>query len=245
VRDHVSAAFPLATAAVVLLAAGAGGFLAYRLAPARHPSITVAPPGSATAPAAVGSQESPTPAAAAPAQKVAARLPDVALPDSNGKLRRLSDWKGRLLVVNFWATWCEPCQREIPLLKKLRAQRQAEGFEVVGIAVDLRSEVVKYAHDHGIDYPLLIGEKDGLEAVTALGMDTVFPFTVFADRDGRIITLKVGELSAQEAALILDRIRDLDRGKLDLRSATQQIAAGVAALAAERAKAEQPHPAGP
>jgi peroxiredoxin len=231
----------LAPVAAVLLIAGAAGFATYRLVLARHPSITVAPPGATAR--TQGPTEGESPPASAP--KIPDQLPDVALPDTSGKRRHLSDWKGRLLVVNFWATWCEPCQREIPLLMKLRAQRAREGFEVVGIAVDLRSAVLQYARAHGIDYPLLVGEDDGLSAVTALGMDTVFPFTVFADREGRIITLKVGELSGQEASFILDRMRDLDQGRLTLQAAREQIAAGVASMAAERARAAQPAPAEP
>jgi thiol-disulfide isomerase/thioredoxin len=217
----------------VLLLAGAGGFATYRLLLARHPSITVEPRG-AVAPAPSRAAETP------PAPKIPEQLPDVALPDASGKPHRLSEWKGRLLVLNFWATWCEPCQREIPLLKKLREQRAREGFEVVGIAVDLRSAVVNYARSHGIDYPLLIGEKDGLTAVTALGMDTVFPFTVFADRNGRIITLKVGELYSEEASFILDSVRDLDQGRLTLEAAREQIKAGISAMAAKRARAQEP-----
>ena len=156
--------------------------------------------------------------------------------DSTGTPRRLSEWKGRLLVVNFWATWCEPCQREIPLLARLHRERAAQGFEVVGIAVDLRAAVLKYAHHARIDYPVLVGEQDGLAAVTALGMDTVFPFTVFADREGRIITLKIGELRPREASFILDRMHELDQGRLELAAARVQIASGIAAMAAQQAR---------
>ena len=83
-------------------------------------------------------------------------------PDAKGPVRTyvtgqaavnhdFSEWKGRPLMVNFWATWCDPCRREIPLLKKLRQERSAESLEVVGIAVDFRAEVIQYAHSIGID----------------------------------------------------------------------------------------------
>jgi thiol-disulfide isomerase/thioredoxin len=161
------------------------------------------------------------------------------MPDLAGKQHRLSQWKGHLLAVNFWAAWCEPCQREIPLLKKLRAERAGEGLEVIGIAVDLRDAIEKYTQAARIDYPVLVGERDGLALITALGMDTVFPFTVFADREGRIIALKVGELHPAEATLILDRMRDLDQGKLSLREAQTQIGDGLAALAAQAHRAPE------
>ena len=89
-------------------------------------------------------------------------------------------------------------------------------------------------------YPLLIGEKDGLEVVSALGMDTVLPFSVFADRAGRIVTLKIGELQAEEARLILDRMDDLDAGRMGLEAAREQIATGIARLNAVRAAAPVP-----
>ena len=121
-------------------------------------------------------------------------VPDISLADANGVKHNLSEWKGRPLLINFWATWCAPCRREIPLLKSLRHQRAADGVEIVGIAVDFRDAVQHFAREMGIDYPVLVGEQDGLEAIAAFGMDTVFPFTVFADRQGRIVTLKIGEL---------------------------------------------------
>jgi hypothetical protein len=90
-----------------------------------------------------------------------------------------------------------------------------------------------------IDYPVLVGEQDGLDAIARFGMDTVFPFTVFADRQGRIVTLKLGELHAEDARLILDQMRTLDRGRMDLPTARKSISDGMAALATQRAKAEQ------
>jgi thiol-disulfide isomerase/thioredoxin len=226
----------IAAFAAVLLVAGTGGYLSYHWLSGKRPAVTPAPAASVSVADQMPSYLAPPPPPEAAQRQVPEVLPDVGLPDASGRLRRLSDWKGRLLAVNFWATWCEPCQREIPLLKKLRAQRAGEGLEVVGIAVDLRAAVVKYAHDAQIDYPLLMGEKDGLAALTALGMDTVFPFTVFADRGGRIVALKVGELRPEDAKLILDRLHELDTGRLSLAQARTQIADGLAALAVQQAQ---------
>jgi thiol-disulfide isomerase/thioredoxin len=166
-------------------------------------------------------------------------LPNISLADADGVKHPLSEWKGRPLMVNFWATWCEPCRREIPLLKKLHHERAGDGLEIVGIAVDFRDAVQHYARDMGIDYPVLVGEQDGLDAIAEFGMDTVFPFTVFADRQGRIVTLKIGELHAQEAGFILDRVKAVDQGRLELEAARKEIADGVAATVAERAKREE------
>ena len=233
-------------AIVLVLVAGAGGFLAYRLTGTQRSSVSVAPgatsepSGIAASPGSSAAPESTSPAAQAtpPARQIPEVVPDIALTDGTGMRRRLSEWKGRPLLINFWATWCEPCRREIPLLQALRRDHSADGVEVIGIAVDFRDAVLKYARDMHIDYPLLIGEQDALEAVGAFGMDTVLPFTVFADGQGRIVTLKVGELHADEAALILGRMHELGAGRLDLRTAREQIATGIRELAAARARAD-------
>jgi thiol-disulfide isomerase/thioredoxin len=226
--------FAGALLAVLLVAAAAGGgFLLYRLtSPPRailkvdHSPAPVRPPAGEDAP----SPQEP----AAAERRIPEELPPIRLPGLDGHLRSLSDFRGKLLVVNFWATWCEPCRREIPLLQNLRRERARDGVEIVGIALDHREDVAQYAQARDLRYPLLIGEKGGLEAANALGMDTVLPFSVFADRTGRIITLKVGALQPDEAALILDRMADLDHGRLSLPAAREQIAAGIARLSASR-----------
>jgi hypothetical protein len=94
--------------------------------------------------------------------------------------------------------------------------------------------VLDYARRAAIQYPLLIGEQPGLKAVRALGMDEVFPFSVFVDARGRIVTLKVGALRRDQATLILDRLGDLDRGRIDLATARREISDGMAKLAVAR-----------
>lgn len=179
---------------------------------------------------------------AAPAETLQPKVPDVlpqfVLADKDGKPRKLGEWSGRPLAVNYWATWCAPCRREIPLLNKLRRERSGQKLEIIGIAVDFRDDVLKYAAETTIDYPLLIGEEDGLEAVKAMGMQAAFPFTVFADSRQRIVALKIGELHQDEADLILDRIADIDSGKLQLSVAREQITEGLKTLATKRSAAD-------
>jgi thiol-disulfide isomerase/thioredoxin len=217
----------------ILAGFGTAGFLL-----GRHPAPPtriepVAPPAAPAAPAAPAppAEESPQP------HPIPERLPAFSLPDLAGVSHTLSDWRGRLLAVNFWATWCEPCRREIPLLKDLRRENARNGFEIIGIAIDRRDSVAKYAREMRMDYPILVGERGGLEAAAAFGMEPVLPFTVFADTKGRIVTLKIGELHRDEAAFILARLADVGAGRMSLQAAREQIDERVRRLAVSRAAA--------
>lgn len=222
----------IAAAIAVLVAAGSGGFIAYRLLAVHRTSlIAIQSPGSIhlRGPAAESDGSAPL-----SVKRIPEQLPDLALPDTRGIVHKLSEWHGRPLMVNFWATWCDPCRREIPLLKTLRRQHSSDSLEIVGIAVDFRDAVIQYTRSIGIDYPVLVGEKDGMAAIDAFGMETVFPFTVFADKKGRILTIKVGELHQDEATVILDRLREVDLEKIDLAAARKRISAEMSRLEARR-----------
>jgi len=212
--------------------AALAGFMAQGWFTKREP----APVAEAEVPAAEGEAVSGSGSEAeAAAPTIPDTLPQIALADRDGKMRTLGDWKGRPLMVNYWATWCGPCRREIPLLNELRARSPAANLEIIGIAVDFRDDVLKYASETPIDYPLLIGEEDGLAAVQAMGMEAGFPFTVFADSQQRILTVKVGELHREEAELILERLARVDAGSLSRDQAKTEIDAGMKDLAAARA----------
>jgi thiol-disulfide isomerase/thioredoxin len=150
-------------------------------------------------------------------------LPDITLVDRDGKPTQLSSFGGRPLMVNFWATWCAPCRREIPLLNKIRMERKPQNAEIVGIAVDFKDDVLAFLTKTPLNYPLLIGEEDGLAAAEAFGMGMAFPFSVFVDSQNRILTVKVGELHEDEANFAFDRLRDIDRGILTRELAQQAV----------------------
>jgi peroxiredoxin len=220
--------------ALIAVAAAAGYFIQQ----SRVPKSPLKPVAEAPAPVAAPAADGQPAAAQAPVARTLPNvLPTFTLKDRDGKPRTLADWKGKTLVVNYWATWCPPCIREIPLLSKLRKDHQSRGVEVIGIAVDIRDDVLAFAAKKSLDYPLLIGEDDGLAAVTAMGMDPTFPFTVFADREQRIVALKVGELHEDEAELILDRIAKVESGALELPAARKEISEGLKDLATRRVDA--------
>ncbi|MDP9198338.1 MAG: TlpA family protein disulfide reductase [Pseudomonadota bacterium] len=156
--------------------------------------------------------------------------PEVTLADRDGRPRSLSEWDGKPLIINFWATWCAPCRREIPMLNALAVDEKYAGFEIIGIAIDFREDVLKYLEKMPIDYTVLIGEQDGLGAASAFGMESIgLPFTAFTDRQGRIATIHVGELHLPQAQVILSAIRDVDAGIIDMPAARSQIQRGLEA----------------
>ena len=161
-------------------------------------------------------------------------LPDFTLGDLASKPTSIRSWPGKSLIVNFWATWCGPCRREIPLLRELQKQHGAEGFQIVGVAVDIREDVIKYAQEIGIDYPILIGEQDGLDAVNKFGQGSIgFPFTVFTDNQGRIVLFHLGEIRKEQAEILFGAVRDVNSGKLTPAAARVVAAKQLAALAPE------------
>jgi thiol-disulfide isomerase/thioredoxin len=200
--------------AAVIIGAAAAGAAGYLFFEQRQPATEPLPPAMESAP-----------------KKLAATLPTFQLADRDGKLRSLQDWTGKSLIVNFWATWCAPCRREIPLLEKIQVEYGPEGFQVIGIAADYRDKVIAYADEIGLKYPLLIGEQEALDAATAFGIEAVgFPFTIFADRQGRIVAAHVGELTEPEARVILGAVRKVDAGTLTPGQARTEIETALAAL---------------
>lgn len=234
----------LLVAGLVIIAAGVGGFVAHRQANQSEAGLTPV----ASTDVAPGNESAPEEGAAALPQPekrpVPDTLPEITLADRDGKPTALSTFAGRPLMVNFWATWCAPCRREIPLLNKIRAQRKAQNAEIVGIAVDFRDDVLEFTKKVRVDYPLLIGEEDGLAAAEAFGMGLGFPFSVFVDSQNRILTVKVGELHEDEANFAFDRLRDIDAGILTRETAQAQVNDAFRQMAKDRARHEatsEPH----
>lgn len=195
---------PIGYIAVAVLAAAAG-FGIYRFAIAPRANVEQALTHNDAAPA--QAQASP--------DALPETLPDFTLAGIDGQPRSIRSWEGKSMIVNFWATWCAPCRREIPLLKKIQAEHGAEGFQVVGVAVDFREDVLAYAQEIGIDYPVLIGEQDGLEAVNKFGRGSLgFPFTVFTDNQQRLVLFHLGEIHPPQAAVMLAAVRKVNSGEL-------------------------------
>ena len=137
-------------------------------------------------------------------QSGAASLLSTIFPDLDGKARRLLDWRGKVAVVNFWATWCEPCREEIPLLISLSRTHGERGVEVVGIGIDTVDKIREYAAKMHIPYALLIGDARALDLLRGLGNTAgALPYTVVLDREGTVASRKLGAFKAGELEQVL------------------------------------------
>lgn len=135
-----------------------------------------------------------TPPVASPTiQKAVDSLLGQRLATPDGQWQNLAEWRGKILVVNYWATWCPPCRAEMPAFSRLHDKYKASGVQFVGIAIDDVDKVREFRSSQKISYPLLIGTMDTMLKSSALGNSAqALPFTIIIDRHGALDTAKVG-----------------------------------------------------
>lgn len=131
--------------------------------------------------------------------------PDFTLADLDGRSRTVKEWDGKVVAVNFWATWCPPCKREIPSFNALQRELGPQGLQFVGVAIDDPGAVAGYVKNAVIGYPVLIGDESHTIAVAEqYGNATgVLPYTVIIDRNGRIAYVQYGELPEDLARQVI------------------------------------------
>jgi thiol-disulfide isomerase/thioredoxin len=157
----------------------------------------------------------PPPSAEAAPRAAPDRLPAITLKDLKGTPRSLDEWRGRTLLVNFWATWCAPCRKEMPLLENLQQSVSPDTLQVVGIAIDRLEPVLRFVGETGVSYPILAGEADASAAAEQFGDAFVaLPFSVIAGPDGTVLASHTGELDARELGLIAEVADGLAAGRL-------------------------------
>jgi len=127
--------------------------------------------------------------------------------DLQGKTRNLAEWRGKILLLNFWASWCAPCLEEVPILIAVREAYLHLGVEVVGIAIDLPSKIAEFAKRLSISYPILLADAGGLDLMRRLGNAAAgLPFTVFLDRESKPVKRKLGALRRPEVEAALSEL---------------------------------------
>jgi thiol-disulfide isomerase/thioredoxin len=133
------------------------------------------------------------------ATSAAAGLMTARLLDLEGRPQAIEQWRGKVLVVNFWATWCAPCREEIPAFIRTQEKWGTKGLQIVGIAIDEKDKVRPYAAELKINYPILIGGLDGIELARQAGNRLGgLPFTVVFDRRGEVVHSQLGGVNEQK-----------------------------------------------
>jgi len=126
------------------------------------------------------------------------QLPLAVLPDLNGAAHNLGKWRGQVIVLNFWASWCPPCRNEMPEFIALQEKYGTRGLQILGVAIDDPEDARRFAESVGINFPVLLGDTEAIELSQQLGNRfSGLPFTVVFDRDGLAVLRHGGEIDRE------------------------------------------------
>lgn len=148
-----------------------------------------------------------TKTALTPGNIIGSKRPDFSLRDLQDQERHVSEWDGKILAVNFWATWCPPCLEEIPEFIQLQNEFGAQGLQFLGIALQTAEEVQPFYDEQGMNYPTLVGQEDVIRIAKRFGNDLgALPYTVVISPSGIIHYVKRGPLSAEKAREVIKQL---------------------------------------
>jgi len=131
-----------------------------------------------------------------PLLAVAAPLNQIRFNDLKDRPSTLASYQGKVVLVNFWASWCGPCREEMPMLSEVRQRLASKGVEIVGIALDNKADVVNFTRQLKVSYPILLGDSDTLGLLRELGNPAgALPYSVILDRNGKQVSKLLGRLN--------------------------------------------------
>ncbi len=175
-------------AGVIALLAGMGGYQLQQNIGSEKPTTAIQKPIS-------------------PEAVVGTMAEEFILPDMNGNQRHLSEWQGKIIAINFWATWCAPCREEIPDFVELQRQYNSAGLQFIGITLQQTEEIVDFIAAFNVNYPSLVGGNEVIKIAKKLGNGIgALPYTVIIDRSGRIVFTRRGRLSKSEAESVIQTL---------------------------------------
>lgn len=133
--------------------------------------------------------------------------PEFAMKDIENNVRNIKEWDGEVVLVNFWATWCPPCKKEIPAFMELQTEYKDKGFQIIGIAIDNEEAVKDYVDTMGMNYTIIAAELEAMDLSRRFGNRVnALPFSAFISRDGKIAFTKAGELSKQDTEKVIQKL---------------------------------------
>ena len=131
-------------------------------------------------------------------------MSDFSLVNMKGEAVSIVEFRGEKTLINFWATWCRPCRKEMPMLNGVFLSQDPSDFSVVGIAIDKPEKVTQFVAELGIDFPIMVGQSEAYDVMKALGNEALtLPYTILIDEEGEVVWSKNTELKHSDMDKVL------------------------------------------